>query len=156
VSEKRREWMTVAEKPGVMERFASKYVVMPNGCWRWTSARQGDQRYGVFQLRHHKQVMAHRLAYELFAGPIPSGYQIDHLCKNTICVNPEHLEAVTPRVNTLRSDNPPARNSQKTHCKRGHPLVAENLRVSPGRRVCATCRRDYEREWARRKRASRA
>lgn len=47
-------------------------------------------------------IYAHRLSYELFVGPIPDGYELDHLCRNRGCVNPAHLEAVTHRVNVLR------------------------------------------------------
>lgn len=66
---------------------------------------------------------AHRATYELFVGPIPSGFEIDHLCKNVACCNPAHLEAVAPVVNKMRSDSPAAVNARKVVCIRGHEFT---------------------------------
>ncbi len=90
-------------------------------------------------------MLAHRFSYELANGPIPEGLQIDHLCRNRGCVRPDHMEAVTPRVNYLRGDSVPAKNARKTECKRGHPFTFQNTLVveRPGfhpSRQCRTCK----------------
>lgn len=72
----------------------------PEGCWVWTAGfnRYG---YGTMSVRHKKR-MAHRLTYELLIGFIPDGFDLDHLCRNTRCVNPAHLEPVTHGENVRR------------------------------------------------------
>lgn len=114
-------------------------------CWVYQGS--SSSRYGTITYRSEGveyRVMAHRLSYEYFMGPIGEGLQIDHLCRNTKCVNPTHLEPVTPRINSLRSRGPAAINSAKTHCKRGHPLNGDNLVTQvDGRRNCKACRTLY-------------
>lgn len=86
------------------------------------------------------QPLAHRVFYEHHVGPIPLGLTIDHLCKVTRCVNPDHLEPVTQRVNTLRGDGPSAVNARKTHCPHGHEYTPDNTYVrKAGGRICKTC-----------------
>jgi hypothetical protein len=86
----------------VEERFWAKVDKnAQNGCWEWRAAtfRRG---YGAFQLRKGELRKAHRISWELLRGPIPDGLDIDHLCGNTGCVNPDHLEPVTRAVNLQR------------------------------------------------------
>lgn len=112
------------------------------GCMVWTGSLH--RGYGVmFHAGRHSQV--HRLVFERERGPIPAGLQLDHLCRVRSCCNPAHLEAVTPRVNTLRGLTITAHNTTKTHCPEGHALVPSNLLAAPlrdGKRACRTCHRE--------------
>jgi hypothetical protein len=138
----------VAERPSIAQRFWSR-VDKSGDCWLWTS-RVGGRGYGDFDV-NGDGVAAHRVAYELVKGPIPEGLVIDHLCRNKLCVNPDHLEAVTHRGNVLRGEGITARQARQTHCKRGHPLSGDNIYVYSGMRKCKTC--TLERTRARRQRA---
>lgn len=142
--------------PDVIERFLAK-IDASGDCWQWTAGVSGG-RYGSF-LRPDlggKAQKAHRVAWELLVGPIPDGLQIDHLCKNTLCVNPDHLEPVTARVNVRRSAGVCARNAAKTACKRGHVFTEENTMRRPTGRRCKTCHAEAGRESMRRYRAKEA
>jgi hypothetical protein len=86
----------------LQERFWSKVDKSgPNGCWLWTASARGASGYGQFYW-NGSMVGAHRVAYELCKGPVPDGLSIDHLCCVRLCVNPDHLEAVTCAENNLR------------------------------------------------------
>ena len=121
------------------ERFWQK-VTVTDGCWIWT-AHKNNKGYGTFAPKWNARVYAHRWSYEQAKGAIPDGLEIDHLCRNPACVNPDHLEAVTHRENILRSDAPTAVNASKTHCSNGHPFDDENTYVRRDRagRNCRTC-----------------
>lgn len=83
--------------------------ILENGCWEWT-ATVNVNGYGSTQLggRKGKRVYAHRLSYEAYKGSIPEGLDLDHLCRNRKCVNPDHLEAVSRKINAHRGDGPRA------------------------------------------------
>jgi len=87
---------------------------------------------------------AHRFSFQLVAGPIPKGLDLDHICRVPTCVNPLHLRAVTRRENLLApgSQSPPALQAQQTHCIHGHPLSGSNLRMNDGKRRCIQCQND--------------
>lgn len=79
------------DAPGILERV----TVEPgdNGCWLWN---QSIGTHGYGQTWHNEKVtVAHRVAYELFVGPIPAGMMIHHRCGVRTCCNPTHLEAMT-------------------------------------------------------------
>lgn len=121
--------------------MAKVHIDEQTGCWLWQAATSRDG-YGFFTIRTRLQGVAHRWAYETFVGPIPPGLHLDHLCRVRNCVNPEHLEPVTSRENSLRGDTFQARNVAKTHCPKGHGYTEENTyRDKRGARFCRECRR---------------
>lgn len=124
----------------VEERFWAK-VEKTSGCWEWVGAIT-DTGYGLFGIKDVRYY-AHRLSYEDSKGQIKSGLEIDHLCRNTKCVNPDHLEAVTPRENKLRGTSPMALHARKIACPRGHAYNQENTYYRPGRKgkFCKKCPR---------------
>lgn len=111
----------------------------PDECWAWTGG--GPPSYGRFGIggRTH---LAHRVAYELMVGPIPDGLDIDHLCRNKVCVNPAHLEPVPHAVNVRRGPKP-----KPSHCKRGHEFNQANTYFkNDGGRQCRACDRQRRQE----------
>ncbi|ACY35946.1 endonuclease [Clavibacter phage CMP1] len=121
------------------ERFWAK-VRKTETCWVWTGAPNGDG-YAYFYT-HNKGFSAHRLSYEAVNGKIPDGLQIDHLCRNRMCVRPDHLEAVTQQENIKRG-GVGWKNKRKTHCPKNHEYTPSNTYINPrGSRVCRTCNRN--------------
>ena len=109
------------------------------GCWLWTGSIRTDG-YGQFW-NGQRNVKAHRFAYEDRGREIPDGLELDHLCRNRACVNPDHLEPVTHLTN-IRRGNSGAPQRARTHCPRGHEYSPENTYTAPGqtKRGCRTCR----------------
>jgi hypothetical protein len=123
-------------------------------CWEWTGHISADG-YGRYRLGG-RFLQAHRIAYELIVAPIPSGLTLDHLCRNRRCVNPDHMDPVTHRVNILRGISPSAFNSTRTHCIHGHPFDQANTAISKrGYRICRECGRIRLRERRRQQRDDR-
>lgn len=120
------------------DRFWAK-VSIQDGCWEW-QAYADSLGYGRFW-DDGRMVLAHRFSYELARGPIAEGMVIDHLCRNPRCVNPTHLEVVTPGENTVRGQSPSSANRGKTHCKNGHPFDEANTYRYKTVRWCRTCNR---------------
>jgi hypothetical protein len=124
------------------DRFWERVEVgHPAGCW-WWRGKINNNGYGVFTigrrtLNERRTAIAHRFAYESLVALIPDGMQLDHLCRNRICVNPDHLQPVTPLENTLRASA-----ARKRYCKRGHAFTPKNTYIQPstGRRTCRTCK----------------
>lgn len=137
----------------IESRFWSKVAQTDDDeCWEWlasvTTSGYGQVHYRRGHLR--RNLMAHRVAYELLIGPIPTGMTLDHLCRNKRCVNPAHLEIVTQRENVLRAAGSTA------HCKRGHAWTEDNVLFENGSRKCKTCNRRRQAEYRERRRAREA
>ena len=132
-------------------RFFRRVTPDGNGCWVWSSVKRGTsgcngEGYGNFKAGGRVRG-AHRWLYEtVVACPLP-GLVLDHLCRNRACVNPAHLEIVSHRENILRGEGATAQLHRKTHCYRGHELVAPFAYTDKrGRRVCRKCHAIGERE----------
>jgi hypothetical protein len=87
----------------LQDRLGDKILIRgftPDDCYVWQGSTNG-RGYGIIW-NNGRRCYVHRVTYELENGPIPKGMMIDHLCRETLCCNPDHLEAVTNRENTLR------------------------------------------------------
>lgn len=126
--------------PNLYERLSARSILDPEtGCIEITGHRSAFG-YGAISV-DGKQRPAHRVSYELFA-PIPEGLVLDHLCRNPPCINPNHLEPVTDRVNILRGVGCMADYARRTHCPKGHPYDEKNTWVTKvGARRCRACKR---------------
>ena len=126
-------------------------------CWIWT-ASVNAKGYGIMGV-NIGSTMVHRISWSIHGYDIQKGEQIDHLCRVRCCVNPNHLEVVSPKVNSNRGYGPTAKNARKTHCPKGHPYSGENLYLyvggkHKGNRQCRICGRERQREYQKRKRAN--
>lgn len=120
-----------------MDNFFDK-IDYSGDCWVWTAA-VNSKGYGIFAVDGVGR-LAHRISYEKGMGPIPEGLQIDHLCRNKLCVRPAHLEPVTNAENSRR------RWETYTVCANGHSLTGDNVRVhrrtnGPDTNECVLCAR---------------
>lgn len=126
-------------------RFEAKYIPEPNsGCWLWIGALF-KHNYGHFTLTKSPgktlHIGAHKFSYLLYKKNYELSLDLDHLCRNSYCVNPEHLEPVTHRVNQLRGNTIMAQLAKRTHCFNGHEYIAANTRLYKNNRVCKECER---------------
>lgn len=119
-------------------------VCRTDDCWVWTGTISMNG-YGMLGVggRKGKKLYAHRVSYNLFVGEVPEGLDLDHLCRNRRCVNPDHLEPVTRGENTRRGDLPKIlkqRAKDRTHCMNGHIFNDSNTRLrKSGGKICRTC-----------------
>jgi HNH endonuclease len=121
----------------ISERLEAMSIPEPNsGCFIWMGAENG-RGYGRVSIGQ-RQFYAHRVSYELKHGPIPPRLQIDHKCRNTFCINPDHLEPVTNQENTSRGLVSALR-PERTRCFRGHDLADTGYIDTQNNRQCRAC-----------------
>lgn len=129
------------------------FKINGNGCWEWVRAK--IYGYGTIDC-DKKTYRAHRFFFEKLVRSIPLGLVLDHLCRNHACCNPEHLEIVTVRENTMRGNTLPAMCARKTHCKNGHDFNSKNTSFLIGKsgftiRICKICRNKSQKRYMERK-----
>lgn len=124
------------------ERFRSFFAIdLSTECWNWKKQKD-KEGYGHFKA-DGIDWLAHRFSYVMEKGIVMPGLVLDHLCRNTSCVNPSHLEAVSDKVNILRGNGITAKQSRQTHCHKGHEFSKENTYINKrGGRQCRKCNRN--------------
>lgn len=143
-------------KPGtpLEQRIMDRVKVDPvSGCWQWLGLINAGG-YGSLAVKG-KNRRAHRISYICFAGEIPEGLVLDHLCRNRACVNPAHLETVTHQENVRRGLSVSNIHAEKTHCVNGHPFDEANTYINKRKneRVCRACKGAYRQRKAAERRA---
>jgi hypothetical protein len=144
--------LALVQAPSMAQKIKSRVAVeSDSGCWIWRGTVNASG-YGCFyNPATQADGLAHRLSYEAIVGPISDGLTLDHLCRQTRCVNPDHLEPVTLAENARRAGQ------AKTHCPKGHPYDQSNTgKGYRGSRRCLTCHREGQREYMNRRRNSAA
>lgn len=91
--------------------IANSWHDTDTGCWVWlcNRNRKGYGKINLWRDKRHVRLWVHRVAYEVFIGPIPEGMTVDHTCWHTWCINPNHFELVTRVVNSYRKEQRPKR-----------------------------------------------
>ena len=134
-------------------RIYGNYVVSDSGCWDWIgNNKRGPYGHSYLSLniKGTKPMVlgVYRALYALVYDMPAKGLHLDHLCRNTNCVNPTHLEPVTTQENQRRSPISITNvNGTKTHCKRGHEFTESNTYTPPKRqncRYCLTCKKQAD------------
>ena len=118
-----------------------EYIEDSNGCWIWQHSKDRDGYGKAGRSSSTGGRAAHRVIYEEMIGPVPAGLHLDHLCRVRACVNPAHLEPVTPRVNAERSEAPSMVLARMNECSRGHSLLDAYVKKN-GSRNCRACNRE--------------
>lgn len=130
-------------------RLEEKFTPEPNtGCWLWTASAD-ENGYGFLHVGSkrdgtNRMARAHRVAFELYRGPVPEGMVLDHLCRIRCCVNPAHLEPVTFGTNILRGDAPTIVSHRLGKCLRCDSDLSVNRR---GDGYCRPCSLKYHRAY---------
>ena len=122
------------------------FIDAEGDCWIWTGTISPNG-YGSIRV-DGTNTTAHRAVWEVLVGSVPEGFHVDHLCRNPPCVNPDHLEPVTPGENHRRGARHKGVYQPPDACPQGHPYEDENLYVHRGIRYCKTCRRERQRRTA--------
>ena len=138
------------EYGGLPMRMVSR-IDASGDCWEWTGSTAGG--YGMSTWAGRRQP-AHRALWSALVGPVDSSLDLDHLCRNRLCVNPDHLEPVTRSVNARRGQTG-GRLGNRTHCKHGHAFTWANTRIDKyGVRRCRACSRNATRAFRARRDSS--
>lgn len=133
--------LDMALEPWEIRLFS--YLLVDDGCWAWSGhhhTKDGYARYsvakGLLDPDKAKEIYVHKYLYEKLIGHVPDGMELDHLCKNTRCPNPYHLEPVPHQVNLSRRDCAGV-------CKKGHNLSIHRKVFENGRSCCGTCYAEF-------------
>lgn len=112
-------------------------------CWLWLAGTFADDGHGAFWF-NGQNITAHRFSFYLRHGYLGDDH-IHHKCENKICVNPDHLERLTPYQHMLIGTSRCANQARQTHCKRNHEFNDKNTYVSKrGHRHCRKCHAEKE------------
>lgn len=133
-------------------RFARLLCHNPEtGCLEWTGYLNPVSGYGqlTWTANGERTWTAHRLAWLISGHSFTPGMELDHICRNRTCANPDHLAEVTHRENMARGNVRWAIVERTGKCKRGHPWVEGNLYQRPdtGKFMCRTCKRENDKKY---------
>lgn len=119
-----------------------------SGCWLWKGGIN-SRGYGVVWVNGaNGNKRAHQVFYGQLVGPVQAGLVLDHICRVRHCCNPKHMRQITAVQNVMCGNGITAKNTKKTHCKKGHELTHENTYyVSGGERRCRICEIEKSRKY---------
>lgn len=132
----------MGNKKNTIEKALWDRITVTGFCWLYDGWLD-KHGYGYTRFDGKTQ-RAHKLAYQELVGPVPEGKILDHLCRIRNCVNPDHLEPVTHKVNLMRGFTPARKNAEKTHCINGHEFSEANTYFDGIQRYCRACASDKQ------------
>lgn len=144
--------MSNADPAKQRAKLLAKRQVTDAGCWQWPGQKTMGG-YGTMRTGPGAKDYVHRISHRLWIGPIPEGFDVDHLCRNTLGYNPAHLEAVTPRENWSRSMNAAAVVTRTNRCGKGHDMADAYITKTTGARRCRPCVRVQQDRYRAKRRA---